>query len=227
MLTTLLLGVAPLVLGAALAGVAAWRLNHRIGSQTSPGYVPALAEIDLRRSGLRGEEYATEAACILQALTSARTVADRPVSANEVRAGLMDPGPARARLGAQGTPGAYDHANNLAAYEHHPDRGLIAALVEQALTDRSDSRSQSMPEQAMKAPPPRVYALQCHDAEAARALAELFGTLDADHRVEAEGPRAQVTYLREPWLLRVADTAHSRDLISSHAHQQVEEEVLW
>lgn len=141
MLTTLLLGVAPLVLGAALAGVAAWRLNHRIGSQTSPGYVPALAEIDLRRSGLRGEEYATEAACVLQALTSARTVTDRPVSAQEVRAGLMDPGPARARLGAQGTPGAYAHAQALAAYDRHPDRGLIAARVERALTDRQGADS--------------------------------------------------------------------------------------
>lgn len=135
MLTTLLLWVAPLVLGAALAAVAASRLNRHIGARNSPGYVPALAEVDLHRRGLRGEDHATEAACVLQALTTARTAADRPVSADEVRAGLIHPGPARARLGAQGTPGAYAHANHLAAYEHHPDRDLIAARVEQALTD--------------------------------------------------------------------------------------------
>lgn len=84
----------------------------------------------------------------------------------------------------------------------------------------------TMPEER-PAVPPKAYVLECHGIEAAHALAEWFGALDPYHRVEAEGHHVRITYLREPWLLRVAHIAHSRNLISSHAYQQVEEEVLW
>lgn len=126
--------LAPVLVGGALSAAAAWQFNRRMAARPSPGFAPAMAEIDLRRRGYQGEECAAEAAHVLRALITARLTPERPVSAEEVRTGLVDPEPARARLGAQGTPEAYDHARALAVYDRHPDRGRIAALVEQALT---------------------------------------------------------------------------------------------
>lgn len=126
--------LAPLLVGGALSAVAARWLNQRTTTRPSPGFAPAMAQIALRRREHRGEEYAAEAARVLGALSTARRAPEHPVSAEQVRAGLVDPEPARDRLGIQGTPDAYEHARVLAAYAQHPARDRIAALVEQALT---------------------------------------------------------------------------------------------
>ncbi|GAA1451111.1 hypothetical protein [Nocardiopsis tropica] len=133
--------LAPVLVGGALSAAAAWRLNRKIAARPSPGFAPAMAETDLRRRGYQGEECAAEAAHVLRALITARLTPERPVSAQEVRAGLDDPEPARARLGAHGTPDAYDHARILTAYVRHSARDRIAALVEQALTAAAETKS--------------------------------------------------------------------------------------
>ncbi len=135
-MTTLLLIIAPGLSVVALAAVAAWWHGRRLpaASTPTPGVAPARAEIDLRRRAREHEPHAALAARVIEALDAAARTAGRPVLAEEVRAGLADPEPARQRLGMQGTPDAYDHAQALAAYDRHPDRDRIAALVGQALT---------------------------------------------------------------------------------------------
>lgn len=137
-----MLYVLPLVLGTALAALAAWWVvratTRRDGAS---GADPLLAAYDLHRQARAEDDTTTaHAARSAEALAAAAGILPIPGIAGTVRTWLasQDLGHPRRLLTHQGTEAADEHAQVLADLADHPQRQDLTRLIQDAL-DRAEA----------------------------------------------------------------------------------------